>query len=208
MPGDAEALEQALHVARPADRHRHRSDRVFEDEVPADHPRHNLTQRGVGIGVRTAGDRDHRRELGVAERRECARQPGGEIRHHDGRPGLVGSGSAREHEDARPDDGPDPEQGQIPRRQAAPEGLAAMFDVADQLFDRLRLEQIRIHSTSGGGLYRRLPASQPRVRRSAFSVRRPAGPQPPSRDGRRPSMPQWRTRPSHRRPAPRRPSRP
>ena len=63
-------------------------------------------------------------------------------------PGLVGRGGAGEHEDAGADDGADAEQRQVPGRQAALERLASMFDVADELLDRLGLEQIRIHSAS------------------------------------------------------------
>ncbi len=145
---DAEAGEQALHVAAPANRHRHRADGVLENQVPADHPGDQLAQRGVGIGVGAAGDRDHRRELGVAQRRERARQARREVRHGDRRAGLVGRGGAGQHEDAGADDGSDTQERKVERTQAASERLASMFDVADELLDRLRLEQIRIHSAS------------------------------------------------------------
>ena len=76
---DADAGEEPLHVAAPADRHGHRADRVLEDQVPADHPRDDLAERRVGVGVGAAGDRHHRRELGVAERGERAREAGGQV---------------------------------------------------------------------------------------------------------------------------------
>ena len=111
---DAGAREQPLHVAAPADGHRHRADRVFEDQVPADDPGEQLAQRRIGVGVGAAGDRNHRGELGVAERREPAGQAGEEVGHHDGRPGLVGRGGAGEHEDAGADDRADAQQRQVP----------------------------------------------------------------------------------------------
>ena len=157
--GDAGALEQLLHVAAPADGHGHRADRVLEDEVPADDPGEQLAHRRVGVGVGAAGDRNHRGELGVAQRREPAGQAGEQIRHHDRRPGLVGRGGAGEHEDAGADDRADAQQRQVPRRQAAPERLAAVLDVPDQLFDRLRLQQVRIHSASTVPFTRPAPAA-------------------------------------------------
>jgi hypothetical protein len=51
-------------------------------------------------------------------------------------------------ENAGADDGADPQQRQIPRAQAPPQRLAAGLGIADQLLDRLHLEQIRIHSPS------------------------------------------------------------
>ena len=43
------------------------ADRVLEDQVPADDPGHELAEGRVGVRVGAAGDRDHGRELGVAE---------------------------------------------------------------------------------------------------------------------------------------------
>ena len=120
-------------VPAPADGHGHRAHGVIEDEVPANHPGHHLTQRGVGVGVRAAGDGNHRGELRVAQRRKAARQAGQHVPHHDGGARLVGGGGAREDEDARADDRTDAEQGQVERRQRAPQRLAAVLDVADQL---------------------------------------------------------------------------
>ena len=54
---DPELVEQRDEVARPADRHRRRPERVFEDQVPADDPGDELAERGVGVGVSGPGDR-------------------------------------------------------------------------------------------------------------------------------------------------------
>ena len=45
-------LEQRRQVLRPAHGHRRRADRIFEDQVPADDPGHQLAERGIGIRVR------------------------------------------------------------------------------------------------------------------------------------------------------------
>ena len=86
--------QQLAEVARPADRHADVADRVLDDQVPADDPRHQLAERRVGVGVRRARDRHHRRELGVAERREPAGERGEQERDDDRRarrPGRSGS---------------------------------------------------------------------------------------------------------------------
>ena len=123
---DIEAGENPLEVAAPADGDGHRADGVLEDQVPADHPGEDLAERGVGVGVGAARDRDHRGELRVAERGEAAGQAGEHVGEHDGRPGLVGRRGAGQDEDAGPDDRADPEQGQVDRRQRALERLGAV----------------------------------------------------------------------------------
>ena len=160
---DADARQQALHVTAPADGHGHRADGVFENQVPADHPRHQFAERRIGVGVGAAGDRNHRRELGVAERRKGARQACRQIRHRDRRAGLVRRRRPGQHENAGADDGADAQQRQVPRGEAALERLAAVLGIADELLDRLRLEQIRIHSPSGVRYTRspRVPIDRP-----------------------------------------------
>ena len=68
---------------------------------------------------------------------------------------------------------PMPEQRQVPGRQASSERLAAGFHVADELLERLRLEEIRIHSASNR-LVRR-PHRAAGARRSPTRRRRTAG---------------------------------
>ena len=55
----AEPIKQVHQVRREADAHRHVADGIFQDEVPADDPSHNLAQRGVGVSVSAAGDGNH-----------------------------------------------------------------------------------------------------------------------------------------------------
>ena len=144
---EAEAREDALEVAAPADRHGHRADRVLEDQVPADDPGDDLAERRVGVGVGAARDRDHRRELGVAQRGEAAGEPGQHVRERDRGARLVGGGGAGEHEDPGADDRADAEQREVERGQRALEVLA-LLDVAHQLLERLGLQQVRVQSSS------------------------------------------------------------
>ena len=68
----AQPGQQFLEVPGPRHGHRHVADGVLEDQVPADDPRDQFAERRVRVGVGRAGDRHHRRELGVAQRGEAA----------------------------------------------------------------------------------------------------------------------------------------
>ena len=152
---DAEPGEDPLEVAAPADRDGHRSDRVLEDQVPADHPGEDLAERGVGVGVGAAGDRDHRRELGVAERREPAREarrsrttarwPG---------PAWLAAAVPVSTKMPVPMIAPMPSSVRSIAVSVRFSALPPCSDVADQLLDRLRLQQIRIHSPSARAVHR------------------------------------------------------
>ena len=72
---DAEAAEQRVEVVAPRDRDRDVADGVLEDQIPADDPGDQLSERRVRVGVRASRLRDHRRQLRVAQRRR-ARTPG------------------------------------------------------------------------------------------------------------------------------------
>ena len=89
---DAEVLEEAHDIARPADRDRGGAERVFEDQIPADDPGDELAHRRVGIGVGAAGDRHHRGHLGVAEAGEGAGEGAEHERQGDRRTGVRGGG--------------------------------------------------------------------------------------------------------------------
>ena len=45
---------------------------IFQHEVPADDPRHEFAHGGIGIGVGTAGNGEHRGELGIAQSGKAA----------------------------------------------------------------------------------------------------------------------------------------
>ena len=81
-----------LDVRGEADADAHVGEGVFEDQVPADDPRDQLAQRGVGVGVRRAGDGNHRGEFGVAEPGEHAHDRDQDQRERERR---AGAGAAR-----------------------------------------------------------------------------------------------------------------
>ena len=116
-------MHERSKIVGPTDRDGHVADRVFEDQVPADDPRDQLSQRRVRIGVGRAGDRHHRRHFGVTERRKGAddgRDPKREHQRWTGaRPrSVAGGGGADGGKDARADDRADAQQRDIERPQA------------------------------------------------------------------------------------------
>ena len=80
-------LLEPAEVARPGNGDRDVAHGVLEDQVPADDPRHEFTQGGVGIRVGAARDGDQGGELGVAERGKATRYGGEQKREHQGRTG-------------------------------------------------------------------------------------------------------------------------
>ena len=64
---DVENIQQCDKVVRPPRRHRAGAHRVFQREVPADNPGNQLTQRRVSVSVGAAGQRNHGRELRIAQ---------------------------------------------------------------------------------------------------------------------------------------------
>ena len=105
-------ITSAKYVDQP-DRHRAGPQRQLQDQVPADDPGDELAEAGVGERVRRARHRHRAGELGVAERRQRAGDPGEHERERDGRTGLLAGGLAGEHEDAGADDHADPEHRQL-----------------------------------------------------------------------------------------------
>src|SRR2546426_1655167 len=126
--------------------------RVLEDQVPADDPRDQLAERGVGIRVGAPRDGDHRREFGVGDRRECAGHPGEENGHHDRWAGADVSGIPRDRgpdcgEDPGPDDRADAERGELEGTERAPESTADLA-IGDALVDGLATEELCARQTA------------------------------------------------------------
>ena len=128
--GDAEAAQQRIEIIAPGNRHRHVADGVFQNQVPADDPRHQFAQRGVGVGVGAARLRDHGRQFGVAQPGQHAggaqQQEGKDQRrtraraHHFAvRSQLSGRGGPDGAENARSDHGADGQHDQVAGAQAA-----------------------------------------------------------------------------------------
>ena len=116
--------EQRVEVVAPRDRDRDVADGVFEDQIPADDPRDELTERRVRVGVGASGLRNHRRQLRVAERRERARHAEQQEREDQRRAGAVRERPRRSDrparrpqsdraEDAGPDDRSDRQHDQV-----------------------------------------------------------------------------------------------
>jgi len=137
---DTEAAHERREVATPGDSDRDISNRVLEDQIPADHPGDELTERGVGVGIGAAGLRNHRGQLGVTQRGQPAHDAKQQERQDQrGTRGgaddrsvgtdLAGGGRADRREDAGADHGADREHDQIAGAEGALEGMGA--------FDRL-----------------------------------------------------------------------
>ena len=165
----AEPVEHVDQVRGEAHAHRHVADGVFQDQVPADDPGDQLAHGGVGVGVGAAGDGDHRRQLGVAQRGERAddappapakapapvRRPGvpawrvmhdevGQRRVEDGRgiELLSGDGGADHGEDAGADDRADAQRRQRPRAERLLQPMLRLLRLGDQLVDGLAREEL------------------------------------------------------------------
>ena len=71
-PGDPDVAQEDDRVRAPALRDHAGAEHQLEQQVPADDPRDDLAEGGVGERVRRAGDRHGRGELRVAERGQSA----------------------------------------------------------------------------------------------------------------------------------------
>ena len=73
-------------ITRESDRHRDIADHIFENQVPADDPGKNFAQRRIGIGIRAARNRNHRRQFGIAQSGKAARNRHQKKRNRNRRP--------------------------------------------------------------------------------------------------------------------------
>ena len=105
--------EESDDVARPADGDGARRHRVFEDEIPANDEGDELAQGRIGVGVGAARGGHDGGELRVGETRKRTRESREDERQRHGRPCVLGGSDAREHEDARADDGADAEHQEV-----------------------------------------------------------------------------------------------
>ena len=76
-------------VACPADGDHRAGEEILEHQAPADDPRRQLAERGICIRVSAAGYRNDRRELGIAQARERARNAREYEGQHDSRPRML-----------------------------------------------------------------------------------------------------------------------
>ena len=122
-----DVIQYAIEILAPGDGHGSGADGIFQHQVPADDPRHQLTHGGVRISVGAAGDRDHRGKLGVAKAGKSAAH----ARENEGesyrRAGPLGDGVGGAHKETGADDGPDSQRNQRPRSQRPLERRLAAF---------------------------------------------------------------------------------
>ena len=175
----AEPLERRRHVRRESDAHRHVADGVFQDQVPADDPGDQLAHGRVGVGVGAAGDRNHRRQLGIAEpgkraddrhqheRNRQRRTSSGTAQRgrvmHDvvGQRGvqdrrgielLSGDRGADDGEDAGANHRADTQRGERPRAERLLQPMFRLLRLGDQLVNGLaREELVRQVNAPGSG---------------------------------------------------------
>ena len=137
-----EKREHLVEVLAPCDGDCCGADGVLEDEIPTDDPRDELTHRHVRVRVRAAGDRNHRRELGIAQARERAADAGDDEREGDRRAGAFGDGRRRSHEQAGADDRADAQCDESPGPECALEpAFRRLRVIGNQSIDRLGPKQ-------------------------------------------------------------------
>ena len=150
----AEPVQQVDDVRGKTHADTHVGAGVLQNQIPADDPGDELAESGVGVGVSRAGNRNHRRELGITKAGERADE--GHQDHGDG-DGGTGAGAAGERgvgddvarqrrvhhaggiklfagdcraddgEDARTDDGADAQRGERPRAERLPQSVFGFF---------------------------------------------------------------------------------
>ncbi len=135
-------VEYHAEVLRPARGHRRGAQGELQDEIPADDPRHQLSEAGVGERVGRARDRHGRCELGVAQGGQGARDARGHEGQADRRPGQGARGLAGQHEDAGADDHADPQDGQVQRTQGTSQTVLRLLGVGDRLLHRLGAQRV------------------------------------------------------------------
>src|SRR6185295_6895750 len=141
-----QTCDQGLEIVGPAYGNRNVSDRVFDDQIPANDPRHDFTERCVRVCVSRTGDRDHRGKLGIAKSSEAANDCGNDKRDHQRRTGawavrIAGSGSTDSCEDSSTDDGAYSEKRELNGTKRAAELMLGFFGVFEDRVERLDAKQ-------------------------------------------------------------------
>ncbi len=116
-------LQQAHEVSGPAGGHGGGAEGVFQHQVPADDPGHQLAQGGVAVGISGAGNGNDGGELRVAEPGERTGDAGKDKAESDRWTSVDCSRLTGKHEDPRADDGADAERDQVDRAERATEGI-------------------------------------------------------------------------------------
>ncbi len=138
---DPEVVQEARHVAGPADRHRRGGEPILEHQQHTHDPRGELAERRVRIRIRRARDRDRRCELGIGKRDERAERAGDHERDHDRGARELRGRAAGQHEDTGADDAADAEQHEVERAERFFQ--LAVLVLGMHLLDRFAREQAR-----------------------------------------------------------------
>src|SRR6185312_6956167 len=142
----ANVLQECPQVPAPADGDRRRAEGIFEDEIPADDPGDQLAERGVGVCISAARDRDHGGEFRVAQSRERAGQPSQYEGEHDRRARKLSGGLPGDHEYAGADDGADAESQKIEAPKGTFQLVLAALTLCNDSFDGFGCENAQSFS--------------------------------------------------------------
>ena len=130
---DAARMKDADEVRRPAAGNGAGADGIFQNQAPADPPTKDFTERGIGIGIGTAGNGQERGQLGIRETDKGTGDGGKNKGEHQARAGVFCSADTREDENPRADDDAQAHEGDI----KSPQGLIQF------LFLRMRQQVIK-----------------------------------------------------------------
>ena len=114
-------------ITRPANSNCRCAEQILEDKIPTDDPGDEFTERGIAVGIRAPGDRDHACKLRVAKSGEKASQSGYNEGDDDCRSGVLSRGSSRQHENSGADDRADAQRGEVERAERASERVFGGF---------------------------------------------------------------------------------
>ena len=120
-------IEQLDEVVGPAGGNGAGAHGVFERQIPADDPGEDFAERGVGVGVGAARQRNHGGEFRIAQRRQRRNPSPERTKESIERRAGVMRAEARQHENARADDRADAQRGELKRARACASGCARLF---------------------------------------------------------------------------------
>src|SRR5580704_7929669 len=128
-------------MVRPAGGQRAGAHGVFQRQIPADNPGKDLAECGVRVGVSAARQRNHGRELRIAQRGEGTTHAGEHEREHQAGPCVVRA-QARQHENSRANHRANAQGRQLKRSESALQTVLAGFSsLLHQRTDRLPGEE-------------------------------------------------------------------
>jgi len=129
----AVAADERREVRRPGPAQASGAHHGLEQDVPRGDERGQVPKLDAQVREGAAGGRDLGGELGVAEGREQRGEARGGVGKRDGRAGVEARLLAGEHEDARADDGAEPEEGEIHPGEAPAERVLALGEQRPRL---------------------------------------------------------------------------